>query len=188
MQDVQTTEIDVDLARLETSLRQLKIQYDMFFAGSIPRQPVDLRSDVERLIKRYSNAPIRKYATRFHFNSLVSRYNSLSELWTKTLRNLEEGERPVPAVMDRASEERTLASCVVQDPSAEKSSLRALHARFLEARRKAGEADPKLSFASFLRGIAAQAGKLRENAGCDKIELRLVVRDRKVQLKARPGR
>ena len=36
--------------------------------------------------------------------------------------------------------------------------------------------------------FGGQAGKLREKSGCDKIELRLAVKDRKVQLKARPGR
>ena len=38
------------------------------------------------------------------------------------------------------------------------------------------------------RWVASQAKKLREKAGCHEVELRLVVEDRKVHLKARPGR
>ncbi len=188
MQEAVANEIEADLARLQVSIRQLKIQYDMFFAGSIPKQPMELRGEVERLIKRYGNVSIRKYAHRFHLNALVARYNALSELWGKTLRNLEEGERRVPALADRPPEERVLASALVADPARDHEALRLLHAKFVEARKKSGEDAADLPFDRFLRGIVAKTGKLRDESGCDKIELRLVVRDRKVQLKARSGR
>jgi hypothetical protein len=85
--------IEADIERIEAGIRQLKIQYDMFFAGAIPKQPLELRSALERLLKRYTNAPLRKYAHRFHFSSLAARYTSLSELWAKTLKTMEEGDR-----------------------------------------------------------------------------------------------
>ena len=189
MAEVVSTEIDADLQRLEIGIRQLKIQYDMFFAGSLPRQPYELRGELESLIKRYANAPIRKYATRFHFNSLVSRYNSMSELWSKTLRQLEEGDRPAPAVADRVvKSEHVVATCTTKDAASDKESLRLLHRLYLDARRKAGEKDVKLSFDAFVKGVSRQAGRLRETAGCDDVELRIVVQERKVQLKARPAR
>ena len=189
MQDVLSTELEADIVRLETGIKQLKVQYDMFFAGSLPKQPLELRTEIERIIKRYSNASIRKYSARFHFNSLVSRFNSLSELWAKTLRTLEEGERPAPAVADRTTrDEQLVARYTVADPLKEREHLKTLHARLLEARKKAGDKDGKLSFESFLKGINSQAGKLREKSGCAKVELRVIVKDRKVLVKARPGR
>jgi hypothetical protein len=187
--DVVPTELDGDVLRLETGIRQLKIQYDMFFAGSIPKQPLELRGELERIIKRNSVTPIRKYAARFHFNALVSRFNTLSELWAKTLRALEEGDRPAPAVADRAgSAEQIVARCTVKDPAKERELLKLLHARLLEARKKAGDATGRLSFESFVLSISAQAEKMREKTGCDKVDLRVIVVDRKVMVKARPGR
>jgi len=189
VQDVVSTELEADIVRLEKGIRQLKIQYDMFFAGSIPKQPFELRTEMERIIRRHSVTPIRKYAPRFHFNSLVSRFNSMSELWAKTIRTLEEGERPAPAVADRAGNgEHLVARCTVADPSDERENLKLLHARLLEARKKSGEGGGKVSFDSFVRSIGAQAGKLREKTGCEKVELRVIVVDRKVVVKARPGR
>jgi len=189
VQDVVSTEVDADIARLETGLRQLKIQYDMFFAGSIPKQPFELRGEIERLIKRHSNSPIRKYAQRFHFNALVSRFNAMSELWAKTIRTIEEGDRPAPAVAERAGAgEQIIARCTVKDPANDREHLRLLHMRLLDARKKSGEADAKLSFDRFLRSISAQADKLREKTGCAKVELRVIVQDRKVTVKARPGK
>jgi hypothetical protein len=61
--------IDAELDRLQVGLRQLKVQYDMFFAGSLPRQPVELRSELDRIVKRLSGTPIRKYSQRFHLAS-----------------------------------------------------------------------------------------------------------------------
>jgi hypothetical protein len=190
VQDVVSTELEADIVRLESGIRQLKIQYDMFFAGSIPKQPFELRGEVERLIRRHTLTPIRKYAPRFHFNSLVSRFNSMSELWAKTLRSLEEGDRPAPAVADRAGNpEHLVARCTIKSPDEDRENLRLLHNRLLEARKKAGEAqDKKVSFDTFVRSVGAQAGKLREKTGCDKVELRVIVVDRKVVVKARPGR
>jgi hypothetical protein len=189
VQDVVSTEIEAELVRLETGIRQLKIQYDMFFAGSIPKQPLELRGELERLIRRHSATPIRKYSLRFHFNALVSRFNSLSELWAKTIRSLEEGERPAPAVADRAGAgEQIVARCAVNDPETQREGLRVLHTRFLEARKKAGDGSAKLSFESFLRTVSAQASKLRDKTGCAKVELRVIIHDHKVVLKARPGR
>lgn len=189
MQDVAPTEFDDDLARLEQGIRQLKIQYDMFFAGSIPKEPFALRGEIEKLIRRHTQTPIRKLAPRFHFNALVSRFNSQSELWVKKLRALEEGDRPAPAVADRAgAAENIVSRCTVKDPESEREVLKLLHGALLDARKKAGEGAGKLSFESFVRTVSAQAVKLREKAGCDKVELRVIISDRKVLVKARPGR
>jgi hypothetical protein len=189
VEDVSSAAIEGDLARLEASIRQLKVQYDMFFAGALQRQPFELRAQCEQLVRRYSNAPIRKYAHRFHFNALMSRYNSLSEFWTKTLRAIEEGDRPAPALLDRhGAGERIITSCRVHDPSREQESIKILHDCFVEARRKVGIHDSTVPFESFLQGVTRQADRLRESSGCDEVELRLVVENRKVHLKARPSR
>jgi hypothetical protein len=49
--------IDAELERLQVGLRQLKVQYDMFFAGSLPRPPVELRSELDKIVKRLSVPP-----------------------------------------------------------------------------------------------------------------------------------
>jgi len=181
-------EIEEDIARLEVGLKQLKVQYDMFFAGSLPRQPLELRRQLERIIRRHSNSPIPKYHHRFHFMALVSRFNSLSELWGKTVRTLEEGDRRTHAGPDHAGQrEQLVARCRVGDPLADEKSMRGLYDRFVESRRENGQEKRPPSFQKFLRGLASQTQRLQKETGCAEIELRLVVRDRKVQLKARPG-
>jgi hypothetical protein len=169
-------------------LRQLKVQYDMFFAGALPRQPVELRAEVDRLIARYTKRPMGKYAHRFHFTALVGRYNSFCELWNRGLRSVEEGDRRVPGAAERsAPKERLVARCLIGDPGREETELRRLHSRYVEAGRRAGRTGG-LPFERFARTVASQTDRLRKETGCAQIELRLVVRDDKVELKARPGR
>jgi len=178
---------DADLHRLEVGLRQLKLQYDMFFAGATKLPPSELRAEIERLIKRHSERPTARYAQRFHFNTLVGRFQSLSERWTKQMRLHEEsGGRRAGAPTAGGSRERLLTRCLLRDPAAEKDALLRLHGRYAEASRKVGQ--PPVAFDRFVQGILRQARQLREDSDCGQIELRLVVRDDEVRLTARPGR
>jgi hypothetical protein len=183
LQDVSST-IQADIHRLESGLRQLKVQYDMFFNGALDREPHELRADIERLIKRNSNSNIRKYAHRFHFNTLVSRYNSLSELWGRTLREREGGDRRKTPDR-RTNGERVLRICRIADPARDEAELRDLHRRYVAARARVADTSREISFEAFRKGVTAQTSKLRKRSERGRVELRLVVEEDRVQLKAR---
>ena len=182
-------DIQVDLHRLEVGIRQLKIQYDMFFAGALKREPIELRAEIDRIIKRHANSPIQKYAQRFHLNTLVSRFNSLSELWGKTIRSREEGDRPAPAMSDlEGPREQLVARCRFHDASTNKTDLERLYKRFVETRRRLNTGKRVVSFEKFAIGVSNQSPNLQKKSGCAEIELRVVVCDHNVLVKARPGR
>jgi len=96
------------------------------------------------------------------------------------------GARPHDRAADDA--EQILARCRIHDAIREQEILKLLHARFLEARKKAGGNGANVGFESFVRGISSQAERLRESSGCEQVELRLILHEGKVLLKARPGR
>jgi len=184
-------DIDAELNKLEVAIRQLKIQYDMFFAGGLKREPVELRAELDRTIKRHANAPNQKYADRFRLTAIVSRYNSLTELWGKTLRAREEGSRPAAAVAEteHKPKEQLVARCRM--PAAggtDDPELRRLYNRYVETRARVGGAKREVSYEKFVKGISGEAARLQKQSGCGEIELRVVVHDDKVLLKARPGR
>jgi hypothetical protein len=182
-------DIDADLRRLDVGIRQLKVQYDMFFAGALKREPFELRSEIDRIIKRHANSPIQKYAQRFHLNTLISRFNSLSELWGKTMRTREEGDRPPPALADREGpREQLVARCRFHDAKTNQTELHRLYDRFVETRRRLDAGKRVVSFEKFAAGVTGQSQRLQKQSGCAEIELRVVVHDHKVLVKARPGR
>jgi hypothetical protein len=187
-QPVPVGDIEGDLHRLEVGIRQLKVQYDMFFAGAIKREPIELRAQIDRIIKRHANSPIQKYAQRFHLNTVISRFNSLSELWGKTIRSREEGDRPAPAMTDRGGpREQLVARCRFQDATTNQVDLQRLYTRFVETRRRLDAGKRVVSFEKFALGVSNQSQRLQKQSGCAEIELRVVVTDHKVLVKARPG-
>ena len=72
--------IEEGLGKIETGIRQLKLQYDMYFSGVLPRQPYELRKDLEITIKTMGNMAMQRFADRYRYNSLASRYWAHGEL------------------------------------------------------------------------------------------------------------
>lgn len=181
-------ELDADIRRLEVGIRQLKIQYDMFFNGSLQIQPTELHNELKKIVHRHQHSAMPKYATRFHFNSLVARLNSLTELWSKNVRTMEEGDRRTMTAVERLKlREQLLARCRVSDPRRDDEAMRGLYKQFREAQRKNRREKGLISYDKFVRGISRQTERLQKSSGCGEIELRLVLFEDKVQLKARPA-
>jgi len=190
MEPIKTAEsmFQEDISKIEIGIKRLKVHYDMFFVGALAREPYEIRAQLERLIRRLSKEPNLKYAQRFQFNALVSRFNSLSELWAKTTRKLEEGNNRNRTKLDEFGiRERLIARARLSAASANDGHLKRLYRKFVDARRQNGQENKPLAFESFVRGVSIQAEKLRKESGCAEIELRVVLRDHKVQVKARPG-
>jgi hypothetical protein len=194
--------LNEDLDLLEKSIRQLQIEWEKFFSGIERKPPVDLRTKLEGMIRRYSNAEIRNNTERFRFQNLASRYQAFAELWAKRLRAMEEG-RPVglhgkaatmapaphhsPAVVERLASAAKSNEVRVKDPTGDTEAVRSLFDRFLEARKQAGESGA-VKFESFQKIIAQQSTRILNEKGASAVDFRLETKDGKVSLKAKPVR
>lgn len=94
--------LDRDLRRLETDLRQLEIEYTMFFGGQRPWPPFETPARVEAIPRRLDRVPIQWATGRFRYNTLQLRFWTFADLWDRGLRAREEG-RPGPFSRDRLS-------------------------------------------------------------------------------------
>src|SRR5213593_3729976 len=100
------TDVQKDLQTLAAGLKQLEAEYNMFFAGRLPRPPWETRSRVEALIKRWDRGYIQSAADRFQFDTLQRRFQTFVDLWDRGLRSREEG-RPGPFGQPPPKEVRT---------------------------------------------------------------------------------
>jgi hypothetical protein len=82
----EAAEIDRQILRLEDDIRRLKIEFDIYFNGAAKRPPLEMRARLEANLKRLSDDRNLTYAQRYHFNSLISRFNSYRELWRRNLK------------------------------------------------------------------------------------------------------
>ena len=197
--------LNEDLDILEKSIRQLQIEWEKFFSGIERKPPVDLRTKLENMIRRYSNAEIRNNTERFRFQNLASRYQAFAELWAKRLRAMEEG-RPLglhgkaaamappphtnPEIAERlaaVSAARGTNEVRVKDPAGDAEAVRTLFDRFLEARKQAGESGA-VKFESFQKIIAQQSTRILNEKGASAVDFRLETKDGKVSLKAKAVR
>ena len=182
--------VERDLQRLETELRRLEAEYNMFFAGRLPKPPWETRSRVDAIVKQFDRGHIPNTGDRFRFLTLQSRYAAFIDLWDRGLRAREEG-RSGPFVHKRkeekvepkkAAEDRVLRVAAFKNPVQEQDKLHDLYDSLVEARRSIGE--DALPFHKFADLVKTQVKKLRES-GSPEVAFRVAVKDGKVNFTAR---
>jgi hypothetical protein len=82
--------VEEEIHRIDIDITKLKIQFDLYFIGSVPRPPTGLRDALEKQIKQLQFS-IKSVAERFLYNAVLNKFNAYSELWLKNLRIKEEG-------------------------------------------------------------------------------------------------
>src|SRR3974377_1461692 len=84
--------VDEELAQLERDIRQLKIEYDMFFGGGRKRPPTEVEWRIDLLVKRYAErGGDLKFSQRFRFNNLAQTYAKYKDVFRKRMAQREEG-------------------------------------------------------------------------------------------------
>ena len=178
---------DQELSRLEAELKQLEAEYNMFFAGRLPKPPWETRARVEALVKQYDRAYIQNTGDRFRFQTLQSRFAKFIDLWDRGMRAREEG-RSGPFAQHRKEpekrkpEDKVVHTASFRDPVRELDKLTELYEQLSEARREAGE--DQVPFHKFAEVVKGQVKKLRDS-GSAEVAFRVAVKNGKVAFTAR---
>jgi hypothetical protein len=195
-----SSEFEQQLSQLEAEIKRLEAEYNMFFAGRLPRLPWETRARVDALVKRYDRMHIRNTAERFRFGTLQSRYAAFSDLWERSLKAREEGRgqrgrrsgaptAPAAASATPPAERnaggpppaRVVAVTAFRDPVAEAERLKDLYEHLSAARKEAGE--KPVPFEAFKQVVRAQVSKL--GGGQSEVAFRVAVENGKVTLTAK---
>ena len=181
-------DIERELSVLETELKRLEAEYNMYFAGRLPRPPWETRGRVDAMMKRLDRGHIANYGARFRFSTLQSRYTSFVDLWERGMRSREEGRRgpfaaarPAPAV-DTPPAERVLQVATLSDPTHEADKLRTLYESLSQARRDLGQ--PVVPYRDFATLVERQVARMQQQGGGE-VTFRLAMKDGKVSFTAR---
>ena len=184
--------LERDLQVLESDLRKLEGEYNMYFAGRLPRPPWETRSRVEAAIKRLDRSVIQNYGDRFRFTTLQSRFAAFVDLWDRGLRSREEGRPgpfaqrtpPAPKKAPAKSEDKdkVLFAASFKDPLKEMDKLQDLYDTLRDAREERGEQN--IPFHKFTELVKAQVSKLKKD-GAPEVAFRVSVKDGKLNFTAR---
>src|SRR5918992_5887690 len=184
------TDLQKDLLTLAADIKRLEAEYNMFFAGRLPRPPWETRGRVEAMIKRWDRGHIQGTADRFRFEMLQSRFQALVDLWDRGQRAREEGrpgpfaapppKKKTPARPD--AEGKILHITAFKDPLREMDKVHALYDSLMDARRQSGE--EVVPFHRFAALVKDQVTKLRES-GTSEVAFRVAMKDGKVNFTVR---
>ena len=96
------SEWEKQMLHLDAEIRRLEAEFNMYFAGRLPRPPWETKTRVAALVKRHDQSFIRNTADRFRFESLQNRYAKFIEIVDRQMTNRELG-RPLHGGPPRAA-------------------------------------------------------------------------------------
>jgi hypothetical protein len=191
--------VDEELTVLESHLRRLKIEYEIYFNSPQKRAPTDLEWKVLALLRKFSDGGRMSFSQRFRYNEMAQRYAIYSDLWRKKARIREEGyRRPQDALLSvqgvRPEEHEPAHKVygvhahaepfVVTDVKSERDKVEKLFVALSDAKKKAGE-NVSGSLESFSSFVQKKTQQIRKQYGCQQVEYSVDFADGKVKLTAR---
>jgi hypothetical protein len=195
---------DEELEKLEEDIRILKNKYDQFFAGIGKFPPSQERRNLEVYIHELNKQKMRDNTRRFRFNTLLSRFNQLRELWGRRTREREEGplefrrrqaamaqpatplpETPKPAAGRPPVTSEGGESYVKMTRGSNGEGLKRLYQEIEAEHLKLGK-PPAVTFEQLTAMVQKQSEMVRTKYQVDAVAFRVDVVDGKVKLKAKP--
>ena len=194
--------IDEELSHLDSLLRRLKIEYEVYFNNPTKRPPADLEWKAVALIRKHSDGGRMNFTQRFRYNEMAQRYAIYSDLWRKKMRIREEGyRRPQDALLsvqgvrtteDSAPKHHT-AYGVSTKPRAftmecaensSKEDVERLYNALVAAKKKSGE-DVTGNLDSFANFVKKKTSEIQKQHGCHTVEYSVELQNGQVKLKAK---
>jgi hypothetical protein len=202
---------DEELNVLDTQLRRLKIEYEIFFSNPTKRPPTDIEWKVLSLLRKFSDGGRMSFSQRYRYNEMAQRYAVYSDLWRKKSRIREEGyRRPQDALLSvqgvRVTEDEhkphhqvygvshaatAAAATASSQPftlhsvdQAEREQIERLYNTLVAAKKKAGE-NVSGNFDSFTTFVQKKTDQIRKQYNCENVEYSVELTNGHVKLKAK---
>ena len=200
---------DEELSLLDSQLRRLKIEYEIFFSNPSKRPPADIEWKVVTLLRKFSDGGRMNFSQRYRYNEMAQRYALYSDLWRKKSRIREEGyRRPQDALLSvqgvrtaedehkpkhhvygvghaagadgNASQPFTLSSV----DQGEREQVERLYNTLVAAKKKAGE-NVSGGIDSFTAFVQKKTEQIRKQYKCQGVEYSVELANGQVKLKAK---
>jgi hypothetical protein len=199
---------DEELGVLDTQLRRLKIEYEIYFSNPTKRPPTDVEWKVLSMLRKFSDGVRMNFSQRYRYNEMAQRYAVYSDLWRKKSRIREEGyRRPQDALLSvqgvRTTEEELKpqhhpvygvaqsGDAVASQPftfhsvdQGEREQVERLYNTLVAAKKKAGE-NVSGTVDSFAQFVQKKTEQIRKQYKCENVEYSVELSEGGVKLKAK---
>lgn len=189
-------ELEQELIEISTRVERLRVHYQAYFLGMEKRPPLQLRDQLERLIRVTPLNESRKAVHKFRFQAAVQRYRIMAVYWDRIMRDLEEGRTTREKIRRDAGYHvrKTGADGALEPglevllppPPEDKDPMISLFRDFLEARKSVGMPIDGITEQAFRNSIEKQRAAQVEKLNVPDVTFSVAVRNGKVVLLARP--
>ncbi len=180
-------------------MRKLEIEYQMFFNGARDLPPFDLRRKLDSTITRLRNQSFRNYGHNYRFSSIATRYVTLTELWNKRCRIVEEEgtEAVSPTVRKKSrniargkdrngSSPKRSAGFVIGDNGSDEAIGKMFRSYEAALKKCGSKKSPTLE--GFKKTICKQTESILKKKKCKTVSYQIAIEDGKVKIKAKTGK
>jgi hypothetical protein len=197
---------DEELNLLDSQLRRLKIEYEIFFSNPTKRPPADIEWKVLSLLRKFSDGGRMNFSQRYRYNEMAQRYAVYSDLWRKKSRIREEGYRRPQDALLSVDEHNTqhhpvygvshaAAAAAAGESSsphftlhtvdqAEHEQVERLYNMLVAAKKKAGE-NVSGNIDSFTAFVQKKTEQIKKEYHCENVEYSVELTNGHVKLKAK---
>lgn len=165
----------------ERAVEQFRVDAERYFGGGLDLPPEDLRDRVAAQLRDLRSVNVRSVADGYRLNGLEARFNALSELFNRRLREREEGRSAVgrPVVVAEAPRYDAAAGVVLGDRP-DPAAVEALWRRLVSTGGR------KLELETFRGYLERQIDQVRSKTGAASVQFRVAEENGELKLKARP--
>lgn len=192
-------EVQEDLQLLEIKLKILKRDYELYFNGLEKREPLRLKEQVTKIIRKYLNEYIPNTALKFKYQSLVATFNTLNNYWMRIVAQIEAGtyskdkfraelhrrelEKNLPKI---AEEEKNIKKEVpLQTSTPSEDKYKKLYDQFIKAKSECGQKSD-ITLEQMKKLIIERYLEIKKKYNCKKVEFKVVIEGGKAKLKGIP--
>ncbi|MBI4949989.1 MAG: hypothetical protein HY955_07580 [Deltaproteobacteria bacterium] len=181
-----------EIELLDSKIARLKVEYEQYFMRVLKREPAKLRDEVDRLVLFYSNKNLTNTSLRFKYNTIVAKYNSYKQYWTRTLRAIEEGDfyRKAEGELDTgartASAHREARSAPTEAAPAAGNDVREIYEKYIEARKACNEPIEGITLGTLEKTLQEYKKKVEAQYNTQDVEFKVAIRDGKAKLTIAP--
>lgn len=184
-----------DIELLDSKIARLKVEYEQYFMRVLKREPAKLRDEVDKLVLFYSNKTLTNTSLKFKYNTIVAKYNSYKQYWTRTLRAIDEGDfhrraegegeletgaRPAPTP---SGVRRPAPSESAPDAG---NDVREVYEKYIEARKACNEPTEGITLGTLEKTLQEYKKKVAEQYKTEDVEFKVAIKDGKAKLTIAP--
>jgi hypothetical protein len=166
------------LDRIEADLNELKRQYDLFFQGTRRTEPQEERKVLGWMVHRMGQRKLPNTSDQFRFSVLQNRFNAYSNLWTRMVRDLEEGR------LTRDSGGKITRVPPRGEETIPPDQLEQVLEQLRNARQECGMTTGEKDLNALREMLKARAAEIAGKSGARRVEFRVTIEGGKPKIKA----